>query len=386
MSDNDTATEPDTEHGSAAPVIPAVDPEIAALTPYVPGKPIEELKRELSLPRAIKLASNENPLGASPLAQEAIRDATDAVHFYPDGGAFYLKQGLSSHLDVEPAEILVANGSNEAIELIVRTFGSDGARAVVSAHSFVIYKLASLAARVAVDEVPMKDDLHFDLEAMAAAVTPSTRFVFLANPNNPTGTYFGQEALESFLDAVPDDVIVVLDEAYFEFVDAADYPDGIALRGHHPNLVILRTFSKCYGLAGLRLGYGVLPAALNDYIERVRAPFNTNLIAQRACLAALGDTEFVKQSVAHTIRAREQLAEGVRSLGLRAVPSVTNFVLVELPIPASTVFEALLHKGVIVRPMAGYGLPNHVRISVGLEEEIDECIEALGAVLAEHDQ
>lgn len=365
------------------PTRPPVVPEIEGLLPYIPGKPVDELKRELGLTRAVKLASNENPLGPSPLAVEAMREALAELHFYPDGGAFYLKQRLAEHLGVQPSEVLVANGSNEALELIVRTFRWPGCRAVVSAHSFIVYKMASIAANVIVDEVPMTPDLRFDLEAMAERIGDETRFIFLANPNNPTGTWFDRASLVRLLERVPPDVLVVLDEAYFEFVEAPQYPDGVALWREYPNLIVLRTFSKCYGLAGLRIGYGVLSSALNRYIDRVRAPFNTNLLAQRAAVAALGDDDFLARSIAHNRRTLVQLTDGMRRLGLHPVESVTNFVLVELPRPAQEIFEALLERGVIVRPMGGYGLPYHIRVSVGLEEEIGEFLSALGDVMTE---
>lgn len=358
-----------------------VEPNIEKLTPYVPGKSIDELKRELGLSKVVKLASNENPFGPSPKAIERLGQILSTLNIYPDGSAYEFKQALAKHLDVSPAELLVSNGSNEAIELVVRTFRRPECEAVLSKHSFIIYRIACVAAGVKTIEVPMTESLCFDLDAIAAAVTPKTRFVFIANPNNPTGTYVSREALERFLDRLSPEVIVGLDEAYSEYVDRSDYPDGIELQKSYPNLVVMRTFSKCYGLAGLRVGYAVAAPKMINYLDRVRAPFNVSVPGQEAARVALSDQGFVSRSVAHNLEERAYLSSGLRDLGLEVTDSVANFVLVKLPRPAIEVFKALLTKGVIIRPMAGYDLPNHARISVGLRDEIDMLLAALREVL-----
>jgi histidinol-phosphate aminotransferase len=359
-----------------------VPPYVASLTPYVPGKPIEEVEREYGVSNVAKLASNENALGPSPKALVAMREAAARVNLYPDGAAFYLRNAIAEKLGVTPAEIFVGNGSNELIELLVRTFVLEGEEVLASAQSFIAYKLAAQAHGRTLVEAPMKARFHYDLDALRKLLSRRTKLVFLANPDNPTGTWFTEQELLPFLDAVPKDTLVVLDEAYVEFVDAPGFQDSLALRRKYPNVVVLRTFSKIYGLAGLRLGYGLARPDVVEYVDRVRAPFNVNLVAQAAGVAALGDSEHVERSRALVREERPRLAEGLKALGAIVVPSQGNFVLADFPgRPGKELFEALLREGVIVRPMGGYGFPTAQRITVGLRSENEKCLVALAKVL-----
>jgi histidinol-phosphate aminotransferase len=361
--------------------MPLVPPYIESLQPYVPGKPIEEVEREYGVSDVAKLASNENALGPSPKALAAAREACGKVNLYPDGSAWYLKNALAAKLGVPPEEVFVGNGSNELIELMVRTFVLENEEVLTSANSFVAYRLAAQAHGRGLVEAPMKDR-HYDLVAMRGMLTRKTKLVFLANPDNPTGTYFGLEDLEPFLAAVPKNVIVVLDEAYVEFVTARDFPNGLEIRKRHPNVVALRTFSKIYGLAGLRLGYGVARREWVEYLDRVRAPFNVNLVAQAAGVAALADEEHVRKSRALVESERPFLARGLAALGGKVLPSQANFLFADLGRPGMGLFEALLREGVVVRPMGGYGFPTAQRITVGLRSENEKCLAALKKVLA----
>ncbi len=366
----------------ASPAMPLVPPNVASLTPYVPGKPIEEVERELGISGVAKLASNENALGPSPLALAAAREAAGRAHLYPDGSAYLLRQALAAKLGVAFEEVFVGNGSNELIELVVRTFTCPGEEVLTSAGSFVAYRLAAQAHGRAFVEAPMKARFHYDLSALRARLGPATKVVFLANPDNPTGTWLTAAELTPFLEAVPPATLVVLDEAYVEFVDAPGFPDSLALRRRFPNLIVLRTFSKIYGLAGLRLGYGVARAELVGFLDRVRAPFNTSLVAQAAGVAALADEAHVARSRALVREERPFLAAGLAALGATVVPSQGNFLLVDLPgTDGAQVFQALLREGVVVRPVAGYGFPTCQRITVGLHGENQRLLAALGKVL-----
>jgi histidinol-phosphate aminotransferase len=362
--------------------MPLVPPYVASLTPYVPGKPIEEVEREYGVSNVAKLASNENALGPSPKAVAAVCEAAGKMNLYPDGSAFFLRNALAAKLGVEPREVFVGNGSNELIELLVRTFVLDGEEVLTSAQSFVAYKLAAQAHGRTLVEAPMRARFHYDLEAIKKLLSRRTKVVFLANPDNPTGTWFAEQELVQFLDAVPKDTLVVLDEAYVEFVEAAGFQDALALRRKYANLVVLRTFSKIHGLAGLRLGYGVARPDVVEFIDRVRAPFNVNLIAQAAGVAALDDLEHVERSRALVREERPFLAEGLRSLGATVVPSQGNFLLADFPgRPGKDLFEALLREAIIVRPLGGYGFPTAHRITVGLRSENERCLAALRKVL-----
>jgi histidinol-phosphate aminotransferase len=354
---------------------------IRALAPYPPGMPIEELEREYGIPNSIKLASNENPLGPSPKAVAAVTAALANLHRYPDGNCFYLKRALARKLGVSPECLIFGNGSNEVIELAVRTFMRPGDQAVMADQAFAIYRLVVQAAGGVSHVVPLHNYTH-DLEAIAEAVTPSTRLVFLANPNNPTGTIFLRRQWEDFLAALPPHVLVVMDEAYFEFVDDPDYPDSLAAQGPGRSLITLRTFSKIYGLAGLRIGFGVAQPELIEVMNRVRQPFNVSSLAQAAVLAALDDDD-------HVARTRQCNREGMaflrrefERLGIEFVPSWANFLMVRVG-NGVRVYEALLREGVIVRPMTVYGFPEHVRISVGTSEENARCIVGLETVMGQ---
>jgi len=361
---------------------PLVPPYIESLSPYVPGKPIEEVTREYGVPDPVKLASNENALGPSPLAVAAAQAHLGQVHLYPDGSAFALKRALAEHLGVPAAEIVLGNGTNELITLIARTFLGEGEEAVFSRHTFLCYRIAVQSCGRRFVEVPMVDH-RVDLEGMAGALTPRTRVVFLANPDNPNGTHVGRQELEAFLERVPARCLVVLDEAYFEFAqDVPDFPDGLALRGRFPNLVVLRTFSKIYGLAGLRVGYGVASASAVGYLDRVRDTFNVNSVGQVAALAALDDREHVRRTLEMTAEGRELLSRELPRFGFRVVPSLANFLLAEVGGSAQALFQSLLPLGIIVRPLGPYGMPEAVRISIGTRLQNQRLLAVLDQVLS----
>jgi len=358
---------------------PLVAEHIEKLKPYVPGKPIEETQRELGLEHVVKLASNENPLGPSPLAVEAMVKHARAVNLYPDGSCYHLVRALAAHLGVDPTEVFIGAGSNEIIELIIRTFMLREDSALISQGSFVMYKVALQAHGRHFLEVPMREGYQYDLDAMAKQLA-GERVVFLANPDNPCGTAFSRKELDAFLAKVPKETLVVLDEAYFEYVEWPEYPNGLELFRKHENLIVLRTFSKIYGLAGVRLGYGVMNAKLAGYLNRTRMPFNVSSVAQAAGLAALKDTEHVATTRAHTIRGLRYLEEKIRAMGLTVPHSHANFVLVDLGRPAMPVYEALLHKGLITRPVP-HCSANALRISVGLKTQNEQLVEGLAEVL-----
>ena len=356
------------------------NPGVQKLVPYQTGKPIEELQRELGLAHVVKLASNENPLGPGKKALAAARHALEQMHRYPDGAGYYLKSALAERLGVEPNCITLGNGSNDVLELLARAWVMPGDEVIFSEHAFAVYPLATLACSGVPVAVPARLYGH-DLEAMAAAVTDRTRLIFVANPNNPTGTWHHRQALETFLDAVPERVLVVLDEAYFEYVEEVDYPNGMDYLGRYPNLVVTRTFSKIHGLAGLRLGYGVSSPAVADVLNRVRQPFNANLVAQAAALGALDDPDYVEDSRSLNTSGLAQVAEGLQKLGLHFIPSVANFLAFDCARDAAPVYQGLLREGVIVRPIAGYGMPQFLRVSIGLPEENERFLAALQKAL-----
>jgi histidinol-phosphate aminotransferase len=352
---------------------------IRSLIPYEPGKPIEEVEREYGIANSVKLASNENPLGPSPKAIAAIRAKLDQLHLYPDGDCFYLKQGLSKKLGVLPDQLIFGNGSNEIIELAARTFMRAGDEAVMAEQAFVVYQLIVQAVGGKSKQVPLRQYTH-DLGAIAEAVTPNTRMVFLANPNNPTGTIFRRDEWEKFLARISKDVLLIVDEAYFEYVQDADYPDSLKYHQEGRAILTLRTFSKLYGLAGLRIGYGVASKELIALMQRVRQPFNVNAAAQWAALAALDDTEHVTRSLEVNRQGLAYLQAEFDKLGLAFVPSQGNFILVRVG-NGQQIFKQLLGQGVIVRPMGGYKFPEHVRVTVGTMEENRKFIEALQKVV-----
>lgn len=354
---------------------------ISTLSPYIPGKPIEETEREYGIQGAVKLASNENPLGPSPKAAEAISKNLHKLFLYPDGSSFYFKNALAEFLKVRPEELMLGNGSNELIEFLIRTFVHGDDEILLSEGTFVVYKISAQAVGRKFVEVPMKDR-HYDLEAMAAAVTPKTRLVFLANPDNPTGGYKTEAEVVRFLDSVGEKVLVVMDEAYFEYVSAEDYPNSMALRAKYPNLIILRTFSKAYGLAGMRLGYGIARPEIVDYVNRIRAAFNVSLVAQIGGLAALEDQDHVKRTVELNRKMLDLLAKELPGLGVSFTPSQANFLLIDFHRPAMPLYEAMLRQGVITRPMGPYNFHTSLRINTGTEQETEKLLTAMKKALA----
>lgn len=357
---------------------------VQKLSPYQPGKPIDELAREFDLnpEDIIKLASNENPLGPSDKVKAVITKELEDLSRYPDGNGFELKTVLSEKLNVTTKQITLGNGSSDILEFIVKTFVNPGDEVVVSQHAFAIYGLVTQMQGGEVVEVPAKNWGH-DLDAMVRAITEKTKIVFVTNPNNPTGTYNSKAQLEQFLSQVPGHVIVLLDEAYFEYVDKPDYPNGVDYLSQYPNLVVTRTFSKAYGLAALRVGYGVSSEQLADLMNRVRPPFNVDSFALAAAVVSIKDENYVRQSKALNDQGMSQLEAGFDQLNVNWIPSVGNFICFEIPGRAMAVFNGLLAKGVIVRPVANYDMPNHLRVSIGTQQENQRFLLELKGLLAE---
>ncbi len=358
-------------------------PGVQKLSPYVPGKPVDELARELNLDPAsiVKLASNENPLGPSPKSLEAIRVAAAELTRYPDGNGFELKAALAERCGVQTNQVTLGNGSNDILELVARAYLAPGLNAVFSEHAFAVYPIATQAVGAQAKVVPAKEWGH-DLDAMLAAIDANTRVVFIANPNNPTGTWFDAKALRHFLANVPAHALVVLDEAYIEYATGGELPDGLNFLAAHPNLLVSRTFSKAYGLAALRVGYGVSSPAIADVLNRVRQPFNVNSLAQAAACAALADTHYLDESRALNDAGMQQLEQGFRKMGLSWIASKGNFIAVDLGREGMPVYQGLLREGVIVRPVANYGMPNFLRVTIGLPAENTRFLDALTKVLA----
>ncbi len=356
------------------------NPQLRDLVPYEPGKPIDDVARELGLKpgEIVKLASNENPLGPSPRAVEAMQRAAAGVNIYPDGGGWKLRNAIAGRFGLGMDNVVLGNGSNEIIEFVFHAFLKPGDEIVVAEHAFVVYKLMATLFGATTVEVPDPGFLH-DLDAMAAAITPRTRAVFIANPNNPTGTMVDEEAIDRFMGEVPPGVVVVFDEAYYEFVDSP--PDTLKYVRDGRDVVIMRTFSKIQGLAGLRIGYGLAHSGLAAVLQKTRQPFNANAIAQEAALAALADTEHQDKTKALTDAGRAYFEKEFAEMGLEQVPSHANFVLVRVG-DGDAVFAEMMKRGVIVRAMRGYKLPEWVRISVGTEDENRRCIEVLKEVLS----
>jgi histidinol-phosphate aminotransferase len=362
-------------------------PGVQQLQPYFPGKPIDELERELGINNSIKLASNENPLGPSLKAIEAAKSVIDEVNLYPDGAGFKLSEALAKKHATNIDSITLGNGSNDVLELIARAFLTAEHSAVFSQYAFAVYPIVTQAigakanvANAYPADHPIMPYGH-DLDSIYNAIDDTTRIVFIANPNNPTGTWLDINALTDFLNKVPDTVIVVLDEAYYEYMPDGLKPDSNALLKQFDNLILTRTFSKMYGLAGLRIGYSVSHPDVADIINRVRQPFNANLIAQEAALASLSDEQHVTNSITSNTFGLKQLADGFTGLGLTSIPSIGNFITVDVKQNAMPVYNALLHEGVIVRPVANYQLPNHLRITVGTESQNERALSALAKVL-----
>jgi histidinol-phosphate aminotransferase len=353
-----------------------VHPDIASLSPYVPGKPIEELQRVLGLSRVIKLASNENPLGPSPKALAVLDEVAATLHRYPDGGAFRLREALADRWKVTSDHVILGNGSDEILGLLARTFLAPGDEAIMADHTFVIYKMEVTAAHGRAVMVPLTQWCH-DLPAMAHAITNRTRLLFLCNPNNPTGTMVSAAEVAQLLARVPEHVLVVFDEAYFEYVRRPDFPDSLTYVRQGRPVIVLRTFSKIYGLAGLRIGYGVTTPEIVNLLNRVRPPFNANSMAQRAALAAMHDDEHVARSRAVNQAGMEQMIGGLQKLGFMPIPSEANFVYLDIGRDGRSMFEALLRHGVIIRHIEG----RMVRVTIGQQEENEAFLAALGRVL-----
>ncbi len=362
------------------PFLTLTAPGIAGLTPYVPGKPVTELERELGICDAVKLASNENPLGPGPRALAAIADAIGELGRYPDGGGFELRRTLADFHQLPPSAVTLGNGSNDVLDLIARTFLGPGDESVFSEHAFAVYPIVTQAVG-ALARVARARDFGHDLDAMAAMVTERTRVVWIANPNNPTGTWLAAAPLKRFIQGLPRGCVVVVDEAYTEYVTEPDYPDASRWLEAFPALIVTRTFSKAHGLAALRVGYGLSDPRIAELLNRVRQPFNVNTLAQCAAAAAIGDREHVRASVELNRSGMLQLTTAFERLGLSYIPSVGNFIALDLDRPVAPINDALLRRGVITRPIANYGLPTHLRVSIGLEAENARLIESLVAVL-----
>ena len=351
---------------------------VRAISPYQPGKPITQLSREMGIPvdQIVKLASNENPLGMSPKARQAVEAAISGLERYPD--QFDLIQAVAQRCGVANEQVVLGNGSNDILDLVARVFLAPGRSAVFAQHAFAVYPLATLSAGAEIIQVPAKDFGH-DLAAMGAAIRPDTRIVWIANPNNPTGTFLPYPELKAFLASVPKDVLVVLDEAYNEYLPPSERVDTSAWVKEHDNLIVLRTFSKIYGLAGLRIGYGVTSVVVADLLNRIRQPFNVNNLALAGALAALDDDAFMAKSYELNRQGLAQLKAGFDSLGYEYIPSSGNFITFKAG-DAATVNQKLLQQGVIVRPIAGYGMPEWLRVTIGTEAENARFLEALAKV------
>ncbi|TAL24515.1 MAG: histidinol-phosphate transaminase [Nitrospirae bacterium] len=348
---------------------------IRAIKPYIPGKPIEELERELGIKGSVKLASNENPIGPSPRAIKAIKNTANCLNSlnrYPDGNGYYLKNALAKNLSVKPEEIILGNGSNELLDIAVRTFMNPGDEAVMAQPSFVVYSMSVQAAGCTAIHAPLKDYKH-DLDAMLQAVTPKTKMLFIANPNNPTGTVNTKVELDRLMGKLREGILVVLDEAYYEYVTDPEYADSLKHFRNGKDILILRTFSKLYGLAGLRIGYGIARGDIVAEMNKIRAPFNTNSVAQTAALEALKDRAHIKQSLKINSSGKKYLYKELLSLGIKYVPTEANFIYITMDEDSKTVYESLLNQGVIVRPMG----PKEIRVTIGLPEENKKFIKAL---------
>jgi histidinol-phosphate aminotransferase len=359
---------------------------VRGLAPYTPGKPAAELERELGLSDVAKLASNENPYGPSPHALAAMRAALEQIWLYPDGASHELKQQLARHLQVDPAQITVGNGSNELLVLLAEAFLTPAHSAVFSQYGFAIYRIVTQATGARCIEVPALDrasamPLGHDLAAMAAAIGEDTRLVFVANPNNPTGTWAPTADVKALLESAPSSTLVLLDEAYFEFGRERETQDGILWLAEHPNLVVIRTFSKAYGLAGARVGYAVSHPEVAETLNRLRPAFNVNSVGQAGAAAALADQAHMRQTVLVTMRELARVEAALRALGLWCAPSACNFLLVHVGSAAQRVYESLLRVGLIVRPVGGYGLGEYLRVSIGLPAENDRLLRELPALL-----
>lgn len=355
------------------------NPGVRNLTPYQPGKPIAELERELGITSSIKMASNENPLGPSPKAMQAVQAALHQAHIYPDANAFELKQALAKHLSIDATQITVGNGSENILEIIAKCYLQPGDNAVISQYAFLTIPLIIQSFGADIIAAPATNWGH-DIDNMINAVNEKTRVLFLVNPNNPTGTYTTRQDFTRLMNAVPANVIVVLDEAYAEFITAEDYPAAMEFLAHHPNLIITRTFSKIYGLAALRIGYAVSSPEIADILNRGRLPFNVNTLAMKAAEAALLDLEHLRKTIETNERGREQLLTGIRSMNLPYIPSLTNFITIDVG-DGVNIYQRLLQHGVIVRPLKAYQMPRHIRVSIGTQEQNQRFLHTLESIL-----
>ena len=353
---------------------------ILAIKPYPPGKPVEEVEREYGIKGSIKLASNENPLGPSPKAMAAIQKAVAGLHRYPDSGGYYLTEKLAEKLGVRPDQIVLGNGSDDVIGMLTRVYLKPGDTAIMTEPSFLMYDIFVRTVGAAPVQIPLKN-LGIDLPAMAAAVTENTRMVFITNPNNPTGGHITAPQFEAFMASLPPYVLVVLDEAYIEFASAPDCLDGLNLISDDRPIAVMRTFSKAYGLAGIRIGYGVMPAEMAGMLHRVRQPFNTNSLAQAGAAAALEDEEFLRETKQLIQNELKFLQDSLTKMGVCWFPTQANFFLIDVKKNARDVFESLLRQGVIVRSMVSYGYPEYIRVTVGTRGENARFLEALERVL-----
>ncbi|WP_044406159.1 histidinol-phosphate transaminase [Thiomicrospira microaerophila] len=357
-----------------------IQPQIQSIKPYVPGKPVSELQRELGLSHVTKLASNENPLGASEKVLAAMEIALKDIGRYPDGNGFYLRSALAEFNQVALNQVSIGNGSNELLELVGRVFAGPGDEIIYSQYGFAVYPITAQIVGATGIEVAASNYGH-DLAAMAKAVTERTKLIYVANPNNPTGTCFGRDEWEAFIQSIPPHVMVVLDEAYLEYVDQVDYPSGLDYLADYPNLILSRTFSKAYGLASLRVGYMLASEEITSYINRLRAPFNVNHYAQVAAVAALHDQQFVQQSVELNRQGKKQMIKALEDAGLDYIPSQGNFICVKFGLDAAEINQRFLQQGVILRPVANYGLTAFLRVSIGTHQENQHFIDALSKVL-----
>jgi len=356
------------------------NPGVQKLHPYMAGKPVSELERELGITGIVKLASNENPLGLSELVVKAIQDETIDGCRYPDANGHYLKAALSERLRVSPSQITLGNGSNDVLEMIAKVYLQPHHEVIFAEHAFCVYPIVSQAIGATLVEVPAKEWGN-DLEAMLAAITDKTRMIFIANPNNPTGTWLGEQPLKAFIKAVPSDIIVVMDEAYTEYVTDRSIPNTVDWLSEYENLVVTRTFSKAYGLASLRLGYAVTSELICGLLNRLRQPFNVNSFALAAGIAVLSDEAYLTKAISVNQSGMQQIIASCDDFDLQYIPSAGNFVTIDMAQAAMPIYEKLLHKGVIVRPVGNYNMPNHLRVSIGLEQENQKYIDAMKEIL-----
>jgi len=360
--------------------VQAANPYIYKIKPYVPGKPIDEVRRELGLKSVIKLASNENPYPPSPKVLAAMSKAAHEINRYPDGGCFLLRRTLARKLGIDDDQLIFGNGSDEIIVLAVKAFAAKGDDIIIAKPSFLIYEIASTLSGARLHQVPLKD-FRYDLEAMKSKVSARTKIIFMGNPDNPAGTYITHAQAENFLRSVPKSTLVFFDEAYFEYVQAKDYPDTLSLMKKYPNLMTTRTFSKMYGLAGLRIGYGIASREIIDILNRLREPFNVNSIAQVAAVAVLSDEAYYRNIAKEVSEQRQYLYRSFQTMEIPFVESFTNFILVHVGVDSTQVASSLLKKGVIIRDMAAWGLKGYIRVSIGSASENKRFIKTLGEVI-----